>query len=409
MSREAMLLNVLANFYKKLVFCLSLTILILPNLGCAYNSASYSPPPTQLNLSVPPGFNIEIYAKLEPCESCFITGPRMMATDDEGNLFVATGKLNKVYKIEPSNNINVNAVTWLDDLNIPNGIAYHKGYIYVANEDHVLKVSQKNPNDKKIIIQNLATGGHTTKTIKIGPDDFIYLNVGSSCNVCVENDPSRATIQRYTLDGKPEGAIKTFGRHKPDATWAKGLRNSQGFDWHPITKKMYATNNGSDMRSSKKNGPVNDELPPEHFNEILPGEHYGWPYCWGNQFSDPNFEGPQNFCTTTKGPDIMFTSHSTPIGMSFLDKTNFPNEMKNDAVVALHGSWNRKEFSGYKLVLVEFDDNHKPISYKNFITGWLSNGSAWGRPVDVIQSHDGGLFVSDDRSGYIYKITFKGK
>jgi glucose/arabinose dehydrogenase len=138
-----MLLNVSANFYKKLVFCLSLTFLILPNLGCAYNSASYSPPPTQLNLSVPPGFSIEIYAKLEPCESCFITGPRMMATDDEGNLFVATGKLNKVYKIEHSNNINSNTVTWLEDLNIPNGIAYHNGYIYVANEDHVLKVSQK--------------------------------------------------------------------------------------------------------------------------------------------------------------------------------------------------------------------------------------------------------------------------
>jgi glucose/arabinose dehydrogenase len=406
-----MLLNVSANFYRKLVFCISLIFLVLPNLGCAYNSASYSPPPSQLNLSVPPGFSIEIYAKLESCESCRVTGPRMLTVDDEGNLYVAMGKLNKVLRINSSHEKNNNKFieTWIDDLNIPNGITYHDGYIYIANEDSVIKVSKKNPYNKQKIIQNLATGWHTAKSIKVGPDNHLYINIGSSCNVCIESDSSRATIQRYTLDGKPEGAIKTYGRHKPDATWARGLRNSQGFDWHPITKKMYATNNGADMRSSKKNGSINDELPPEHFNEILPGEHYGWPYCWGNQFSDPNFEGPQNFCKTTKGPDIMFTSHSTPIGVTFLDKTNFPNKMKNDAVVALHGSWNRKEFSGYKLVLVEFNGNHKPIGYKNFITGWLNNGSAWGRPVDVIQSHDGGLFVSDDRSGYIYKITFESK
>ena len=106
MPRAKMLLNFIADFFKKFALGLSFTLVLIPNLGCAYNSASYSPPPTQLNLSVPPGFSIEIYAKLEPCESCFITGPRMMATDDEGNLFVATGKLNKVYKIEPSNNIN---------------------------------------------------------------------------------------------------------------------------------------------------------------------------------------------------------------------------------------------------------------------------------------------------------------
>ena len=395
---------------KKLFSPLSIFLLaFLPHLGCAYNAAGYSPPPPELNLSIAEGFSVEIFAKLDPCDSCYMTGPRMMALDEKNNLYVTTGKLGKVYKITDSNDDGKadQILTWLDNLNVPNGIDYYQGNIFIANEDSILKVPVSKPSKKKIIINRLATGGHMQKSIKVGPDNHLYINIGSSCNVCVETDPTRATMQRYTVEGMPAGALKTLGRHKPDATWAKGLRNSQGFAWHPVTKKMYATNNGSDMRSDKKNGPVNDALPPEHFNEIEPHQHYGWPYCWGNQIPDPNFLGPKDFCASTKSPDLTFTSHSTPIGITFLNKTSFPEEYKNDAIVALHGSWNRKDFSGYKLIHVKFDENHRPISYHDFLTGWLVNDVAWGRPVDVIQSHDGALFVSDDRAGYIYKITYK--
>jgi glucose/arabinose dehydrogenase len=191
-----------------------------------------------------------------------------------------------------------------------------------------------------------------------------------------------------------------------------GLRNSQGFAWHPKTGSMFATNNGADMRSDKKNGKVNDEFPPEHFNRIEPGKHYGWPHCWGNpndlknMIQDPNFVGADNFCKTSTPPAIIFTSHSTPIGVTFLDKTNFPAEYKNDAIVALHGSWNRAQLSGYKLVRVKFNGD-TPVKVVDFATGWLNNNKAWGRPVDVIVGLDGALYVSDDRADVIYRISYK--
>ena len=231
---------------------------------------------------------------------------------------------------------------------------------------------------------------------------------------------------RYTLDGKPAGSLVTVGRHAANPTWASGLRNSQSFAWHPVTGAMFATNNGSDMRSSTKKGKVNDEIPPEHINEIEHGKHYGWPYCWGNIINnnidstamiqinmsqDPNFIGPENFCSTAKPPAITLISHSTPIGITFLDKTNWPAAYKTDAIVALHGSWNREKPSGYKLVRVNFENN-KPVKVEDFVTGWLQNNQAgqqttWGRPVDVITGPDGALYVSDDSAGNIYRISYK--
>ena len=224
--------------------------------------------------------------------------------------------------------------------------------------------------------------------------------------MCVEDDPTRATILRYTLEGKPAGGLEVVGRHSLAPIWARGLRNSQGFAWHPKTGSMFATNNGSDMRSDKKNGKVNDELPPEHFNKIEPSKHYGWPHCWGEQVVDPNFAGADNFCKSTTPPAITFTSHSTPIGVTFLDKVKFPAEYKNDAIVALHGSWNRAQLSGYKLVRVKFNGDN-PTEVVDFATGWLKNNQAWGRPVDVIAGPDGALYVSDDGANVIYRISYK--
>ena len=173
---------------------------------------------------------------------------------------------------------------------------------------------------------------------------------------------------------------------------------------------MFATNEGADMRSDTKNGKVNDLIPPEHLNIIEAGKHYGWPHCWGNQITDPNFAGEDGFCKTTQAPAITFDSHSTPIGITFLNKANVPLEYKNDAIVALHGSWNRRDASGYKLVRVKFKDN-QAIAVEDFATGWLkkneANGSdAWGRPVDVIVAPDGAILISDDKAGLIYRVTY---
>ena len=310
-------------------------------------------------------------------------------------------------------------ITVADNLNAPQGLVFVGDTLLVANQDGVVKL-EKNagswPAKISPFINNLPSGGHTLKNIKLSPDGYLFVNVGSSCNVCVESDPMRATILRYTTKGKPAGALTTLGRHQQSAVWARGLRNSQGFAWHPKTGEMYATNNGSDMRASSKGGAVNDELPPEHLNKIEAGKHYGWPHCWGDpaslngQAEDPNFPGEVGFCKTAQAPAITLISHSTPIGITFLDKTNFPADYKQDAIVALHGSWNRKQLSGYKLVRVKFKTNANGVAaseVEDFATGWLAGNNAWGRPVDVAVGTDQALYVSDDKAGLIYRITYQ--
>ena len=402
----------------KLSTILTIGLCSIPGVGCA-NAAGIAAPPNKLDITLPAGFEATIFAKLNGAGAEYFKGPRMLAFDKAGNLFVALGKSNQVVMLPDTNRDGLAEASVLisDDLNAPNGLAFVDDNLLVANQDGVVKLTKKdNQWSVNPFISGLPSGGHTLKTIKIGPDNHLYLNVGSSCNVCTENEPLRATILRYTLEGKPAGALETLGRHAPNPTWARGLRNSQGFAWHPKTSTMFATNNGSDMRSNKKNGKVNDEMPPEHFNKIEPNQHYGWPHCWADPsnikslFEDPNFVGTDNFCQSTSAPAITFDSHSTPIGVTFLDKSNFPAEYKNDAIVALHGSWNRKTLSGYKLVRVKFNGD-KPAQVVDFATGWLNNSSsdAWGRPVDVITGPDGALYVSDDRAGYIYRISYKAK
>ena len=359
--------------------------------------------PLESKLTLPTGFHISVFAKLE-------SAPRMLALDKNGNLFATLVKSDKVVMLPDANKDGlaetVNVVA--ENLNAPNGLAFVGDDLLVANQDGIVKLTQKNGVWSKPtpFISNLPTGGHTLKTIKVGADNFLYINVGSSCNVCVEEDATRATILRYTLEGKPAGGLEVLGRHTNLAPiWASGLRNAQGFAWHPKTGAMFATNNGSDMRSETKNGKVNDELPPEHLNRIEPSKNYGWPHCWGDKVEDPNFPGPENFCKNSTSPAITFTAHSTPIGMTFLDKSNFPADYKNDAIVALHGSWNREQLSGYKLVRVKFNGD-TPTEVVDFASGWLNNNEVWGRPVDVIVGTDGALYVSDDKANLIYRITY---
>lgn len=371
---------------------------MMPTMSCA------TEPPETLNLNLPEGFEATIYAKLDVM-------PRMMAFGPDGNLYISSAKADQVIMLTDADHDGVAEPPTLvsNDLNAPHGLAFIGEALLVANQDGIVKLTKKNNqwSTPKPFISNLATGGHTLKTIKVGADNHLYLNVGSSCNVCTESDPTRASILRYTTDGQPAGSLAVVGRDTSlPPIWAKGLRNSQGFAWHPETNEMFATNNGADMRSGIKGGQVNDELPPEHINQIKKGEHYGWPHCWGSQFTDPNFPGPKDFCATTMPPVLTLTSHSTPIGITFLNKSQFPNEFKDDAIVALHGSWNREQLSGYKLVRIVFENN-KPIKAIDFASGWLNNNKAWGRPVDVTVGPDGALYVSDDRTAYIYRITYK--
>jgi len=368
-------------------------------------------------LQLPAGFKLTTFADENTKKGHLLSGARFMAFDSTGVLYVTSAKGDKVLMLPDANGDGIadEVITVIDGLNNPQGLVFiANDTLLVANQDGVVKVTQENGRWSKPLsfISNLPMGWHTLKTIKLGPDGYLYINVGSSCNVCVEADATRATILRYTQDGKPAGALQTLGRHQQSAIWAKGLRNSQGFAWHPQTADMYATNNGSDNRAADRSGKVNDELPPEHLNKIEPGKHYGWPHCWANpdnpktMFEDPNFKGAPGFCETTQAPALIFTSHTTPIGMTFLDKTNWPNEFKRDAIVALHGSWNRKEPAGYQLLRVKFKNN-QPDATEDFVTGWLRGYRVTGRPVDVAVGQDGALYVSDDMRGAIYRMSYQ--
>lgn len=411
----------LSAFFNKIALYTSFALCQVSNLSCAYGAESIEPP-SNLQLKLPAGFQVSIFAKLAENYG----QPRMLAIDKQGRLYAALASANQVIMLPDANadGIAEKPIVIASNLNSPNSLVLIDDIMLIANQNGVVKLTHNGEkwSAPQPFISNLAFGHHTQKTLKLGPDNHLYINIGSSCNVCTEADHSRATIQRYTLDGKPAGSLVTLGRHAPDPTWARGLRNSQGFDWHPKTGAMFATNNGSDMRSSTKNGKVNDEIPLEHLNKIEAGKHYGWPYCWAETddlkadsntlVQDPNFVGETNFCQTATPPAITFISHSTPIGITFLDKTNWPAEYKNDAIVALHGSWNRQKPSGYKLVRVKFNGD-KPTEVVDFATGWLNtnqekdSANVWGRPIDVIVGADGALYVSDDRAGYIYRITHK--
>jgi glucose/arabinose dehydrogenase len=395
---------------QNIIKLLTLALLLVTPLAIA------SPDLTQIKL--PAGFSIELFAGAATKNSAALRGVRFIAFDAKGNLYVSVAKANKVLMLPDANKDGIadDIITVAENLNAPQGLAFVGDDLLVANQNGIVRLRQE--HGKWLLpqpfITNLPAGGHTLKNIKLGADGFLYINVGSSCNVCLENDPLRATILRYSLEGKPAGALTTLGRHQQSAIWARGLRNSQGFAWHPVTKQMFATNNGADNRSATKNGAVNDELPPEHLNNIEAGKHYGWPHCWADpnnlnaQVEDPNFPAETGFCNNTQAPAITFTAHTTPIGITFLDKTNWPAQYKSDAIVAMHGSWNRKQAAGYQLVRVKFK-HYQAHTVENFATGWLHGNEAWGRPVDVAVGSDGALYVTDDKLDAIYRISYQGK
>lgn len=403
----------------RLQYCVLACLLSL-SLGACAEPAPLAPLPSDpaATLKLPAGFKAQVFARAQGAGEEYFHGPRFMAFGPDGNLYLSTGMDNKVVMLPDRDHDGVadEVVLVADKLNAPQGLAFVDDKLLVANQDGVVvlehqvgeQAEQWPATSRTTLISGLASGGHTLKSLKIGPDGFLYLNLGSSCNVCLESNPMRATILRYNINGKPAGALAAVGRHSTSPVWAWGLRNSEGFAWHPVTGAMYATNNGADMRSNVKGGAPVDELPPEHLNLIEAGQHYGWPYCWGNQQPDPNFTAPANFCADTRAPAITFPAHSAPLGITFLNKSNFPADYKSDAIVALHGSWNRAQPSGYKLVRVKFNRN-KPVEVIDFATGWLDKKAAWGRPVDVVIGPDGALYVSDDRAGLVYRISYTGK
>ena len=279
----------------------------------------------------------------------------------------------------------------LKDLDGPNGLDLHDGYLYVAEQGQVGRIRFDDATGQidgayEVVIKGLPKGGnHWKKTIRFGPDGYLYMAIGSSCNVCSETDDRRAAILRYTADG-------TFVD-----TYATGLRNSAGFAWRDADGQLYATDNGRDL--------LGDDFPPCELNRIERGGFYGWPYANGDRVPDPNLgAGREAVIAASIPPVFSFHAHNAPLGIVFLKSDKQRAALRGAALVALHGSWNRTQKDGYKVVSLHWDADGT-IHADDFMTGFLSGAVVIGRPAEIAEGADGAIYVSDDYANVVYKIT----
>jgi glucose/arabinose dehydrogenase len=341
----------------------------------------------QKPIALPPGFVISVFAK-------GLQEPRMMAIGPDSMLYVAERGADRIVRLpDLDGNGSADPIQIVaDGLNAPSSLAFHPdGSLYVGETPRILRLSQPDAQgvfqERQVIIRGLPVGGHHTRTVLFSPDGkYLFVSVGSSCNVCDEEDPRRAAILRYNLDGSGE------------EIYARGLRNAVGITFRPGTQELWATNNGRDM--------LGDDQPPETVNRVEQGDDFGWPRCHAGRIVDPEFGGTQG-CQGVVPPAVEIQAHSAPLGLAFYTGSQFPKEYHGDLFVALHGSWNRSVPTGYKVVRIPFNGG-KPGPVQDFAVGWLVNGAAWGRPVDVISAPDGSLFISDDSGGIIYHIVYMG-
>jgi glucose/arabinose dehydrogenase len=337
-------------------------------------------------VKLPPGFKIDIYATDIP-------NARSMSLSPQGTLFVGTRKAGKVYAVlDPNGDFRADEVVILaEGLNMPNGVAFRNGSLYVAEVNRIMRYDdiekQIHFPPKPVVVNNSFPRDrhHGWKYIAIGPDEMLYVPVGAPCNICKKEDPRYSTIMRLKLDGS---GLEIY---------AHGVRNTVGFDWHPLTREMWFTNNGRDW--------MGDDLPPDTLHHAPEkGLHFGFPYCHAGDIPDPKY-GNMRQCNEFAKPALKLDPHVAPLGMKFYTGSMFPFQYRNRIFMAEHGSWNRSVPIGYRITMAIFDKNHTP-RYEIFAEGWLQNNDAWGRPVDIIVMKDGSLLVSDDRAGVIYRITY---
>lgn len=335
-------------------------------------------------LTVPDGFTVNEYAQ-------GFKRPRFMAVAPGGDVFLSDTGAGTVYVLPDAdgNGTADRKLVFARGLNQPHGLAFHGGFLYVANTDGVVrfpyKTGQRAATGQPVKVVDLpGGGGHSTRTVEFGPDGKMYVSVGSTCNVCEERDPKRAAIWVYDADGKNGRA------------YATGLRNAVGIEW--FRGQLYATNNGRDQ--------LGDDLPPEGFYRVQAGGFYGWPYCYTVRAGQPQV-WDQDFgrrsaqtCRNATPAFALTTAHSAPLGLAFYTGKTFPQAYRNQMFAALHGSWNRSEKSGYKVVTV----NPETGEVRDFLTGFLRGGSVTGRPVDLVVAKDGALLLTDDGAGKVWRI-----
>ncbi|BBD62287.1 L-sorbosone dehydrogenase [Nostoc sp. HK-01] len=354
-------------------------------------------------LRVPPGFRVNIFAE-------GLKAPRWLALTPSGDVLVTETRENRIRLLRDSNGDGVADVSQTfanadNGLNIPFGMAFAGNYFFLGNTDAVLRFpyrkGQKQLSGTGEKIADLPGGGynqHWTRNVVAAPDGKkLYVSVGSRSNADEEALP-RASVQVMNLDGSQQ------------QTFAYGLRNPVGLDFHPVTQELYTTVNERDG--------IGDDLVPDYFTRIQQGEFYGWPYA----YLTPNNLDPRqtangkskrpDLVARTRTPDVLFQAHSAALGVQFYDGKTFPARYKNGVFVAFRGSWNRDRGTGYKVVFVPFDTNGRPQgNYEDFLIGFLLNPNTpttWGRPVGLLVLPDGSLLVTEEANNRIYRIQYTG-
>jgi glucose/arabinose dehydrogenase len=345
-----------------------------------------APSDIQRQLHVSDGFSVGVAAT-------GLAGARMIAVGDDGTVYVTRPVQGEVAMLKPG----APPAAALRGLPGVHGIAIHEGRVYLATTKEVAVADIRSDGtfgDRRVIISNLPDGGqHAHRTIAVGPDGMLYISVGSDCNACPEPDGEHATLLRAPLDG---GARDVF---------AKGLRNTIGFDWAPSTQELWGMDNGIDF--------IGDDDPPEELNHIVEGGDYGWPFRFGenrvNRLFGRASASRSDFEKPTAPPALTLAAHSAPIAMVFHNGMGMPAGYAGSAFVALHGSWNRASAEGYKVVRIVFS-NGRPERVEDFVTGFLVNGGKAyiGRPAGLAIAKDGALLVSDDSNGVIFRVAYAG-
>lgn len=336
-------------------------------------------------LSLPQGFEIEVFADNVP-------GARVMVRDSFGNFWVSQPNQGTITQLQVEEGVVTGQHVVFKGLNHPHGLAMDpemEFMMYIAEEDKISRVPLYSDGSMEKIADLPAGGGHSTRTIAVGSDNRLYVSIGSSCNVCREDDPRRAAILSMNRNGSDIQTVAT------------GLRNSVFFDWSPIDGRLWATDNGRDR--------IGDDIPPDEINIIQQGRNYGWPYCYGKQVHDASFDSSsvaREHCRASIPSYIEIQAHSAALGLAFIPEEGWPEDYWYDLIVAYHGSWNRSEPTGYKLVRHKLDADGTYQGAEDFVTGWLQGGEALGRPVDVHSEPGGILYVSDDKAGVIYRIKY---
>lgn len=364
--------------------------------ACQWGDKKYQQTPDDLavkyqldKIQLPPGFHISVYA--------LVPDARSICQGSKGTLFVGNRGEDNVYAItDRDKDGKADDITIIaSHLNTPNGVAFHNGSLYVAEISRILRYDDienrlTNPPAPVVVYDKYPDKTHHGwKFIAFGPDGKLYVPVGAPCNVCDEKDSVFATITRINADGS---GMEIF---------AKGVRNSVGFAWHPETGELWFTDNGRDN--------MGDDIPNCELNYApRKGMHFGFPYCHEGDIPDPEFGKGKN-CKDYTPPAAKLGPHVAPLGMRFYTGKMFPAEYRNRIFIAQHGSWNRSVPIGYRVMMATLEGN-KVVKYEPFATGWLQNNTdVLGRPVDVEVAADGALLISDDKAGVIYRVSYDGK